>query len=194
MTDIGATIPEVPFKFFQENILPQLTADINVAKIVKSLEERGDIQGKRWKAFPNDPCDCKNEPLTFNGLGDVLKAIIESAGLDESALVVEYLSKPSMTPLCDYVRKDHRPDAFMLVRQASNPWPTDAHPYWRDICCPAEFKLKNRAGDLTDVSNDFGNTAVFSSSANRRSGCNQDMLEHVPNYARRPSSSIRPRV
>ena len=157
LDDLGVTIPEVPFEFFKDNILPRLPANVDTAKTVAALKKAGHIDKKgRWKAFPADPCKCKDESATFNHLGDVVAAIIKCSGLGVKKLTVDYVSMPHTAPICDYVKKDNRPDAFMVfkAKSKSKSKTTAANGpavYWRDICCLAEFKLKDNEKDLKDV-------------------------------------------
>ena len=125
-----------------------------------ALKKAGHIDEQgRWKVFPADPCKCKDEQATFDHLGQVVAAIVECSGLGVKKLTVDYVSMPNTPPICDYVKKDNRPDAFMVFKaklesKSKSKTTTDDRPavYWRDICCPAEFKLKNYEEDLKDVS------------------------------------------
>ena len=154
MNDLGVAIPEVPLQFFKDNVFPRLPAAVDTTKIVSALQKAGHItQNGLWKAFGKSPSSFTDEPATFNRLGDVVAAIIECSGLGVDTLTVDYVSRPHTAPLCDYVKKDNRPDAFMVFRTETRDATVGRrHVYWREICCPAEFKLKNDQKNLADVS------------------------------------------
>ena len=155
--DFGRSIPQVSVQYFKESILPPLPDNVDTAKVVAALKASGDItSSNRWKAFPQDPKLCKKEAETFNQLGEVVTAMMKKSGINAESATVKYTSKPYNTPHCDYVTKDSKPDAFMLLRkrvptQLAN-GKTRKGEHWRDICCPAEFKLNDSDDDLADVS------------------------------------------
>lgn len=159
VSDIGSTVPQVPFEFFKANILPKLHHGIDTAKVVAALKEAGGIKDSRWAAFPKDPRDYKdnkkveeNEAAVFTAMGDVVAAIIRHSGVHDKVTTVEYASTPYCTPICDYVKKNSKPDAFMLFRTRLPPDDGEQRVYWRDLCCIAEFKLGDTAKDMRDVS------------------------------------------
>lgn len=154
LNNIGPTIPEVPYAFFHANILPGLHHGMNVDTVIKNLKKSREIDaGGRWAAFPIDPRDDgqHHEPEVFDKLGRVIAAIIKHSGAPKNKLKVEYLSNPNSTPLCDFVVKDSKPDAHLVLKNKLTTR-KDGRCYWRDICTPGKFKKDYKDGDLRDVS------------------------------------------
>ena len=196
LNNLGLTIPEVPVQFFKDYLLPPLPDNVDTAEVVASLRCSGDITtSNRWKAFPTDPRLCEDEAATFQRLEEVVEAISKKSGLDSNRLTVKYEGKTNDNPHCGYVHGNNKPDAFMVFcsRVPTEQEDGSAHRsyHWRDICCPAEFRLDDRDEDLADVSD---LAALHLTCADCLLGCEEDLLGYVSGDVWGCPSSIRRRV
>lgn len=152
--DTGPTIPEVPYDYLRNSVLPRLHSKTSVDKVVADLKTAGQIDSSnRWKVFPKDPATLEpkyTETIIFNRLIDIIAAIAEHSGVESSEQTVEYSSSPNQTPICDYIDKANQPDGYMVMKDKLKTAPKGRQ-YWRDICAPAEFKKQDRDVDLRDV-------------------------------------------
>lgn len=192
LNDFGLSIPQVPIQYFKDSILPPLPDKVDTAKVVAALKDSGHITASgRWKVFPDDPKSCKGEAETFDHLGQVVKAMLKKSGMKNKRTTVTYTSKPYHIPRCDYVNKESKPDAFLVFRKRVPTKQADGSrckgDQWRDICCPAEFKLNDGNDELADVSD----STLLQTCADSLTGCEEDLLEHVSGDARGCPSPIR---
>lgn len=110
--NIGPSTPQVPFDFLAENILPRLPVNVNAASVVQCLKHSGDIDAEgRWRAFHVDPRkDSRHESEVFMSLCPVTPAFASHVNPSADALAVMYESRPHHIPICDYNKRESKPD------------------------------------------------------------------------------------
>lgn len=153
--DVGSSIPQVSWEHVVANVLPALHSNIELTAVVAALKASGDINpAGTWTAFRCDPAqDGRKEPDVFHSLAKVVSAIVKHSNVSDADQTTDYVSKPSHTPVCDYVEKASNPDGHMVFRtRQPDSHRDDGRRYWRDLCTPAEFKRLETDKDLEDVS------------------------------------------
>ncbi|KAI0691277.1 hypothetical protein BC835DRAFT_1547500 [Cytidiella melzeri] len=153
--DLGPYIPELPYEFFKDNILPPLHRKANVKGTITRLKKAGVItnagNSSRWTAFPEDPHKQSDENKVFAKLASVVNAIFDNSGCPKKQeRIVAYESLPDSIPLCCVDEKLGRPDGYLLFKNRFLADREDGRRYWRDIATPAEFKLQDTRDTLQD--------------------------------------------
>ncbi|KAI0689291.1 hypothetical protein BC835DRAFT_1308428 [Cytidiella melzeri] len=97
--DLGPYIPELPYEFFKDNILPPLHRKANVKGTITRLKKAGVItnagDSSRWTAFPEDPHKQSDENKVFAKLATVVNAIFDNSGCPKKQeRIVVYESLP----------------------------------------------------------------------------------------------------
>lgn len=193
---------------FAENLLPRLRHNIDATKVVAFLQKAANVgSANLWKASPSDSRDrmledCRHEdkepqaiPAASNALQDIVTEIIRHSGVrSDKQPIVTYMSIAA-PPSYDDRRKpeDSTADSFFAFRSRAPRRHDDARVFWRDLCCPGVFAAKAKDSDAREpeVSNRMAKPLLFS---HARQHYDQNLLEHVPSYAARPSASACPRI
>ncbi|KAI0689963.1 hypothetical protein BC835DRAFT_217918 [Cytidiella melzeri] len=163
--DLGPSIHELPYQFFQDYILPPLHKDVDVPAVIRRLKNSGGItKAGRWKGFNQDPhkFSAKSssrsdktpqaENHVFAKLAPVIENIVQQSGCSEAEPIVVYETLPNSNPICCFDDKRGKPDGWLIfnrhVRFLEDR--RDRRRYWRDVATPAEFKLRDTRDDLQD--------------------------------------------
>ena len=151
MGDIGSTIPEVEWEFFQTNILPPLRHNIQVDEVHNQLAGDGSVVNNRWFEFPTDPSRCPDEENNvFAHLWIVIDSIQNAAErvyapLAHQPRTLRYSSQPLLEVIPTYVKKKSKPDGHWVL------WDAEGGLRWTQIAVPSEYKKAKGKTDLHDV-------------------------------------------
>jgi hypothetical protein len=160
LEDLGSSISQVPYEFFEANVLPPLHTSIRVGRVVDKLKKTGIIVRGRWKYFPQDPYLYAKSSSDVHGtenevfgrlvplISDIIKSTESRRGRTQ---LVEYLSLPNNIPISSFNEKSGKPDGYFIFIDGRSSSSQGRH-YWRDIATPAEFKLQDTRNDLQNVS------------------------------------------
>ncbi|KAI0700876.1 hypothetical protein BC835DRAFT_1411725 [Cytidiella melzeri] len=160
--DLGPSVHELPYQFFQDHILPPLHQNVDVQAVIRRLKKSGHItKAGRWKGFGDDPYTAsaksssdspKLENDVFAKLVSVVKHIVDKSGCGDVKPIVVYESLPHSNPICCFDKKKGRPDGWLIFNKHMRFLKDrkDGRRYWRDVATPAEFKLRDTRDDLQD--------------------------------------------
>ena len=181
----GNPIPEVPIRWFRDNILPPLPKGLDLAQLIRKLRKDGHIVNKRWSVMPRSP-------RTSKQVGDVIYApfahIVGLIGQTAATLlpdreqVVAFQCNPSLVPISNFRENHSRPDCYGIYKGHVNYQPRNNRQiFWEFIVAPGKTKMNNSDADINDVRNGYEYIVYISDCCSER---REDTLKLQPYHAR----------
>ena len=128
-------------------ILPSVAGE-EVRDVLDKLRGAALIRrdGTWAKLFKKPRADDKNltEPRIYEPLVPLVRKIFALSAAPATGTPIDYQHRPDSIPSSVHRRTDSRPDAFVMFGGASE--------HWINLACVAEFKKRDHAGDVRDVS------------------------------------------
>jgi hypothetical protein len=155
LEDLGTSIPEIPLKTFMDSLAPPLPT-FDLYATMKKLE-LADIPiltaSGRWTAFDKEPKDQDGrEDIVFKPIENIFKkvvdAIMATSHLTEEGCLIDFSQNPNMAPKSADRHNATRPDGYLLIKDRLQPGTVS----WADVVLSCEYKLKDGAEELDDVS------------------------------------------
>ena len=165
--DLNEAVTVVPEDYMLKHFLPNLHPEIDVNAVLDRLVHDEVIQDRRWKQFPQDPCNMtvldknKNKkPLhedkvfkKFEELANAVRdACLAVSNVPNKKSRCVFKCNPSRAPESLSRHSLSRPGSYAILSSATAATDATEKAKWVDIAVPGEFKKSGDDGHERDVS------------------------------------------
>ena len=151
----GHPIPEVPIRWFKDNILPPLPKGLDLAQLIRKLRTDGHIVNKRWSVMSRSPRTSKQvEDVVYAPFVHIADLIGQTAAtlLPDREQVVAFQCNPHLVPISNFRGNRSRPDGYGVYKGHVNYQSRDNHEiFWEFIVAPGEIKRNDSDMEIHDV-------------------------------------------
>ena len=151
----GNSIPEVPFEWFKNNILPPLPRGLNLTRLMQKLKKDRYIIKNRWSAFLQNPRTSKKvEDVVYAPFANIATVVGQTAAtlLPGVKQVVAFECNPHVVPISNLRENRSRPDGYGVYKGHVNYQSRDNHEiFWEFIVAPGEIKRNDSDVEIHDV-------------------------------------------